>query len=321
VKGPPEVGRPADFTGAIGNYTMRVSAKPVRVEQNQPITLAIAVGGSPVSGVAGPDLSQQAELTSRFEFVKDELLGELEGGAKVFRRAIFPKQQGEQTIPPITWSYFDPRRERYVSLTSEPIGLAVDPPSASTTTVALINDAQTDPELTTLTVLAGGISPNYVDPMLALADHSFTFTRPFLAALVMPPVAWAFVALGVRHRVRVRTDTGFARRRKARRHARSLMSRAMRNGDPALRLNGLAGAVTSYLSDHFDLPPGQLTPNEVRCLLHANSPDAELADEICRFLETCDAARYAPSSLGDVSATETVTRIRGWIKRIERTTR
>ncbi len=95
----------------------------------------------------------------------------------------------------------------------------------------------------------------------------------------------------------------------------------MRNGDPALRVNGLAGAMTSYLSDHFDLPPGQLTPNEVRALLHANSTDAELADEICTFLEACDAARYAPSNLGDVSAAETTARIRGWIRRIERTTR
>ncbi len=321
VNGPPESGRPPSFTGAIGRYKMQVGAKPLRVEQNQPVTLAIAITGSPVSGVAGPDLSKQAELVSRFEFVKEEPVGELEGRAKVFRRAIFPRQQGEQTIPPITWSYFDPRREEYVSLASEPINLTVDAPAASSTSVALVDIAQLEPNLTTLTVLSGGISPNYVDAALVLADQSFTLTTPYLTALLLPPIGWMFLTLTVRHRTRLRTDSGFARRRHARHRARSLMAKALRNGDSAAQLDGLARAVTGYLSDRFDLPPAQLTPTEVRDLLDTNAADAGLVDELCTFLETCEAARYAPSTLDEVSASGAATRVRGWIRRIERATR
>ncbi|MFQ5590004.1 MAG: BatD family protein [Phycisphaerae bacterium] len=320
VKAPPETGRPAEFSGAIGRFTMEVKAKPLRVEQNQPVTLTIVIKGSPISGVAGPDLSRQAELASRFEFIKDELVGELEGGGKVFRRAIFPRQQGEQTIPPITWSYFDPKREQYVSITSDAIPLTVDPPSASTVAVLPGNATQTEPTLTPLTLLTGGISPNYVEPVSVLADHSLSFATPYAVGLVAPPVAWVVLALVAGYRTRLKTDTGFARRRGARRRAASRVAQALRNGTPSAQLEGLARALTTYLSDRFDLPPGRLTPSEVRDLLTARSVDTDMVDAVTSFLEMCDAARYAPSVLSGLSITDASTRIRGWIKRIEGTT-
>ena len=129
VKGPPEEDRPSNYTGAIGRFTMSVTAKPTRVEQGQPVTLSVAIRGAPLEGVAGPDLARHPELASRFDYTADELVGDREGNAKVFRRAIFPKQIGEQTIPSISWSYFDPRRKRYFTLTSNPISINVDPRS------------------------------------------------------------------------------------------------------------------------------------------------------------------------------------------------
>jgi hypothetical protein len=46
-----------------------------------------------------------------------------------------------------------------------------------------------------------------------------------------------------------------------------------------------------------------------------------LVSELCSFLETCDAARYAPSALDDLSVADAAARVRAWIKQIERTTR
>jgi len=321
VKGPPEEDRPAGFTGAIGRYTMDVSARPLRVEQNQPITLAIAIRGEPVSGIAGPDLSRNAELASRFEFARDELVGELEADAKVFRRAVFPKQPGEQTVPPIRWSYFNPRTEEYVTLTSEPINVTVDPPTARTTTIAVATERQNAPEETTLTLLTGGISPNHVDPALVLASQSFVLTKSWLTALVLPPIACLMVVLTARHHRRVRTDRRYARRRHAQRQADSLVKTAIREKEHAQQLAGLGRAVTRYISDRFDLPPGPLTPVEAHEVLIAHAADTTLAEEIRTFLQDCDALRYAPSSTDSVPGREAAARVRAWISRMERTTR
>ena len=317
VKAPPEEGRPAGFTGTIGQFTMNVAAKPVRVEQGQPVTLTISIQGAPVEGVAGPDLTKQPELASRFDYTKDELVGDLEDGGKAFRRAIFPKQVGEQTIPAIKWSFFDPRREEYVTLGSEPISLTVDPPTSNPATITLLPE----PKGSTLTVLTGGISPNFVDIDALLAYQAFSLTLPWMAALVVSPLVWLFVTLTTRHRARLRTDVRFARRRRARRLALIRINHALRNGEPTQQLRGLADALTEYLSDRFDHPAATLTSNEVRSLLALQDTDGSMAAEIVAFLESCDAVRYAAGATGRQPALKAAADVRAWIKRIERGSR
>ena len=321
VKGPPEQGRPADFTGAIGQFTMQVDAKPTRVEQGRPITLSIFIQGAPLEGVAGPDLGKQAELASRFDFAADELTGDIENRAKVFRRAIFPKQHGEQTVPPITWSYFDPRVEQYVILTSKPIPLIVDPASPGSVVMSSGEQEVSERNGAALKVVHGGISPNYVDPELVLADMSLRLSTPATAAaLTAPPLLCLTMTLIVRHRSRLKGDVRYARRRRARRHAQGLIDRALRDGDPARQLTELSHAMTSYLADRFCLPPGAVTPDEVRTQLVTSGTDAATADRIAGFLENCDAARYAPGSVGTWSPVQTAAEVRDWIARIERST-
>ncbi|UCC31338.1 MAG: BatD family protein [Phycisphaerales bacterium] len=321
VKGPPDEGRPGDYTGALGRFTMNVTAKPTRVEQGQPVTLAVSIRGAPLEGVAAPDLTKHPELVSRFDFTTDELVGDREGRAKVFRRAIFPRQIGEQTIPAISWSYFDPREERYVTLTSEPISINVDPPSATAATISMTEQPRPESNGTTLTVLTGGISPNFIDPDAVLANQSFTVTGPWAGSLVVSPLVWLIVTLTTRHRARLKADVNFARRRRARRDAHGRVRRALRHKEPAQQMYGLAEAVTGYLSDRFGLPPATLTPGEVRSLLAAHGLEGTTAIEIVDFLETCDALRYAPSAVGNLSAAQAAGRVRGWIKRIEGGTR
>ncbi|MBU0717277.1 MAG: BatD family protein [Planctomycetes bacterium] len=318
ITGPPEEDRPPSFTGAIGQYDLTVAAKPTHVSQGQPVTLTVAIAGSPVSGVAGPDLAKHPELASRFEFAGDELVGDVEGNVKTFRLAIFPKQQGEQTIPPIEWSYFDPRREQYVTLVSEPILLAVDPPSATTGTIQLIEPPEMRSEETMLTVLKGGISPNYVDPALVLASQAFRLNALWLSAIAMPPVLWGVVMLVNRRRARLRRDAGFARRQRAARVALAKIGRALDTRSPVEQLEGLSGALTEYLSGRFNIPRGAITPEDARALLMAHGVREELVDEVSSFLEECDAARYAPRTADSLATPETAGQLRRWIKVIER---
>ncbi len=322
VKGPPEDSRPSDFTGAIGQFTMRAEVKPTRVEQGRPVTLSIAIQGAPLEGLAGPELAKQAELASRFDFAADELTGDIEGRAKVFRRAIFPKQQGEQTVPAITWSYFDPRLERYVNLSSEPMAIVVDPAPPGSTGSLLGTRDELERNIAALKEVPGGISPNYVDPSLVLVDASFGFSTPAtVASLVLPPLLCLTMTLTLRHRSRLKGDIRYARRRGAKRQAQDLIDRALRDGDSVTQISALSHAMRSYVANRFCLPPGALTPSEVRTLLTTSGMEAAAADQIAQFLENCDAARYAPGAIGTLSTSQTAANVREWIVRIERSAR
>ncbi|MFQ5495493.1 MAG: BatD family protein, partial [Phycisphaerae bacterium] len=320
VKAPPAEGRPPDYTGAIGRFTLDVSARPTRVQQGQPITLSVSIRGTPLEGVAGPSLTGNPELASRFDYAGDELVGDIERGAKVFRRAVFPKQSGEQTIPPITWSYFDPGSERYVTLSSPPIPIVVDPPAESASVAATVeSEPHGAGRETTLTVLSGGLSPNVTDPRRALATQSVVVSNAWIAGLFLWPAAWLTMTLVMRHRGRLKDDVDFARRRGARRTALRRIQQTLRsNGTVDSRLHQLGRALTGYLADRTCRGAATVTPDEVRSLLTRNGLNESSVDRIVGFLEMCDAARYTPGGVAPDAPAAVARRIKRWIRDIER---
>jgi len=315
VKPPPEPGRPADYNGAIGQFQMQVAARPTRVEQGQPVTLAISVSGSPLDGLAGPDLAANQELASRFEYAKEDVVGEMEQGARVFRRAVFPKQQGEQTVPPITWSFFDPHQERYVTLRSDPVSISVDPPSGAPTSITLGDDSAVPVARPSLTAVAGGILPNYADGVLA--NQSMPITAPWITSLIAAPLTCMVVTVTAKRRGRLAANAALARRRRARRQAETAVARALRQGNLADGLVALSTALTGYLGDRFDLPPGRLTPQEAHRTV-ASGGHADIAQEIHAFLEACDAVRYVPEGRTSLVPQQAAAEIRDWIRRLEK---
>lgn len=323
VKPPPDEGKPADFTGALGHYLFQASATPAEIEQGQPITLTLKIRGQPLEGVPGVNLSAQPELASRFDFTEDELVGTVEQGAKVFRRALFPRQVGEQTIPSILWSYFDVASEQYVTCRSAPIPIVVTPRPEGAAPLALGAGVHTRPGANGvgLTLLGGGISPNYVDAEAVLANQQFVLTPAWIAGLAVTPVVWLGVTLMTRHRARLRADAGWARRRRARAQAEQALRRALRAPDATSRATGLADALTGYLRERFNLATGQGTPVELELLITEHGGDLETAGAVAEFLTNAEATRYAPGTAAEADSRRALAQIREWIRRIENTTR
>jgi len=319
VLDPPLDSRPADFTGAIGRYSITAVVKPDRVELGQPVTLTLTIKGSPIEGVAGPDLAAIPELRSRFDFTQDELVGDLEDGAKVFRRALFPRQAGEQTVPFITWSYFDTKREEYVTLETEPIDIVVDAPAQSSDRPPAFDLPEPRRDATTLTVVSGGIAPNYVDASTVLADQSTTLVSPAVATtLLLPPIACLGVAASWRRRQRLSSDRGYARARRAATKATTAVRRALNEPRPADRLSGIAVALSMFVSDRFNAP--QATPTAAECAqtLRERGYNDQLVESVTEFLEQCEALRYAPSAAESVSPQDAARDVRAWIRTIDR---
>jgi len=320
VQGPPEAGRPDSYTGAIGRFQMLVAARPTAVELGKPITLTISITGDSLDGVAGPSLSANAELVSRFDFSKDELIGDVSGRRKVFRLAIFPKQDGPQTIPPIEWSYFDPDREIYRTVAGKPISIQVAPASNGATAFTLGDANPADPQSTQLKVLSGGLSPNYIDVDELLANHSFILSSGSAMALAAPPVFWVILTICAWRIRRGRADSGWTRRRRAARLLSADIREATGRADEIEQWSALGAAMQRYLANRYNLPPGELTPPDVRALLAAHTKTQSIADPVEGLLDRCGAMRFAPGGGDSRSITEAASQIQDWVRTIERAT-
>lgn len=315
VKGPPDEGRPKHFSGAIGRFGFKVSAAPTRVTQGQPITLSIVVVGSPLEGVPVPSLVDYPELSSRFDFVSDDTPGDIENNTKTFRKALFPRQPGEQTIPPMAFSYFDLDRKSYVTITSDPITIQVDPRTDDGGSRFGNGEAEIDNHAG-LTVLTGGLSPNYADPSSLLVGQSLPGAGVFALVGGVPPILFAAAALISRRRHRLERDPGYARRRRAAAAARAALAKARRETDTSRRLQLTARAIAGYIADRLDLPGESLTLTEAAESLDRLNLPPDLHASVVEFLNSGETLRYAPVDVADPRLAD-VRRVESWITQME----
>ena len=146
VKPLPAAGRPADFSGAVGKFTLSVEGNPKQVKVGDPVTLKMRVSGSGnFDRVNAPELVERKgwhpyEASSVFT-PNDDLST---SGTKAFEMAVVPEEKKMQ-MPQVRFSYFDSETEKYVTLSSEPAPLAVEGGALPPPTPAPVAKANPEP--------------------------------------------------------------------------------------------------------------------------------------------------------------------------------
>src|SRR6184192_3539449 len=117
---------PPSFSGAIGNFAMTTDAKPKSVQVGDPITVTSAISGrgnfDRVNAPAIEDERGWHKYPPSSKFKNDDEVGI--SGTKTFEIVLSPNEK-KQTIPLLAFSYFDPAKEQYVRLRSDPIAINV----------------------------------------------------------------------------------------------------------------------------------------------------------------------------------------------------
>ena len=120
----PTAKQPKDFTGAIGDFTMKVTANRRDLEVGEPLKLSVEISGSGnfdrVEAPLFPDGPDWKTYTPAANFTSR---GNSYTGTKVFDQAIVAKNDTVKEIPPLSFSYFDPQKKDYVTVTSAPLGV------------------------------------------------------------------------------------------------------------------------------------------------------------------------------------------------------
>jgi len=137
-------GAPASFSGAIGSFLMTAEANPKRVQVGDPITIKAAIAGrGNFDRMNAPELSDERgwhKYPPSSNFKQDDDVGI--SGTKSFELVVSPNEK-LATIPPLVFSYFDPAKDRYITLQSDAMPIAVEgnaqPTAAATGAAAAPN--------------------------------------------------------------------------------------------------------------------------------------------------------------------------------------
>jgi len=122
-------GAPAGFNGAVGHFTLLAEVDTLDGKVNEPITLRVTLNGQSNMNTSPdpvwPDMpgwrafDSQATLKTQFE--DDQF-----GGSRIYERILIPETEGRLTIPPITYTYFDPLNVTYQTIETVPIEVWIE---------------------------------------------------------------------------------------------------------------------------------------------------------------------------------------------------
>jgi hypothetical protein len=120
-------GAPPTFSGAVGSFSMTAEANPKRLQVGDPITIKAAISGrGNFDRMNAPELSDERgwhKYPPSSNFKQDDDVGI--SGTKSFELVVSPNEK-LTSIPPLAFSYFDPVKEKYITLRSEAVPIIVE---------------------------------------------------------------------------------------------------------------------------------------------------------------------------------------------------
>jgi hypothetical protein len=297
VKDLPEQGRPPEFNGAVGRFTLAASADRSDTKVNDAVGLKVEVEGQGnINTLGNPTLPSLPDFKRYDPKVVEEMharSGTLVG-SKIWNYVLIPLAPGSQEIPPIKFAFFDPQTDRYEVLESSPIQLSVARGEAGDLPMPSL------PSRADIPVLGSDIRYIHLGGEGLLDQGKTLYGSPILLAVVaVPPLFNIALLVVLRRRESLAGSEAMARQRRARKMARKRLARAQgRLSKERSRdfYQELASALTSYLADKLGVPAAGLTYDRIEEVLELRGVEAGLRGQFRRCLETCDFARFAPAA-------------------------
>jgi len=293
----PEIDKPENFSGTVGNYKLKVSVDKTEREVGQPIALKAKITGvGNIKSVGKPTIAEFSDFRT-YSSGSSENVSKKNykvQGVKTYEEVLIPKKAGKYTIPPIEFSFFDPKAKSYKTQKSNPILLTVLPSSqASPTEMAQLSKQEIGRAVKDIRYIK--LSTSELEDQ---GDH--LYKKPvFLILQLIPLLAFAISWRYQRVREKLNSDVRYTRQRRARKLAQKRLKTA-RNFISVQRskefYSEIARALLQYVGDKLNLPAYGLTKDQMEGELSERGFKKEKIDKLVKVLDFCDFARFAPGS-------------------------
>jgi hypothetical protein len=313
----PASGRPADFSGAVGRFSLNteVDRKEAKAGEAIGLTLTVSGDGNLRSAVA-PGPAESSDFTV-YPAQEKEIPGAGDPLAQVraWEYIFIPHVPGRQPLPAVSLSYFDPADESYHVLTTPEHAIEVTgSPLAATEEGGGVERREIRRLGRDIHFLkAGGWAPPNLRPPLYRSAW-------FWILLIAPPMLNAGTLLARWQSRRARSRLSLSRRRKARRAALRRLHRAENDSemeDIRAFYRNVAQALTEFVADKFGRPPTGLTYDRIAGLLAERSVPDRVSRSYLKVLEECDCARFSPDAATTASRADLLERARCAVTELE----
>jgi len=298
VKSLPEVGKPVDFTGAVGNFSLNVLTSKTELDALESLQVKVSVKGKGnLKLFKLPKISLPSSLEvyepEHNEDVKTNVSGML--GSISDSYTVVPQYKGKYPIPSISFSYFDLKTESYKRLSSDEIIINVlngPSNSSSSTENNAINNG--NKQAVVLNSDQFAFIKTKTDFLDIKASHFFK-TNTFWSLLLLPFLAIPLAIFVRKKKANRDADVYGNRIRKADKLARRYLSSAKKSlGKKEAFYIALEKALHNYLKAKLHIETSDLSKDKINKLLNEKGVENHVIKEFGSILESCELARYTP---------------------------
>lgn len=292
VKPLPAGNRPLDFSGAVGQFSMKADVDRNVVNTNDGITLRVSV-----TGTGNLNLIEKPAINfpPDFEVYEPKIIDNFSNkggtsGTRTFEYLIIPRAAGNFAIDPIQFAYFSPVRRDYTMLSSGRFKLKVNKGSGSSAEAAAQGDVK---------YLGNDIRYLMEPPLNIHAAGNRLYGKTIYWFLLILPVL-GFVGFVLLHQrnMRMRGDSKLMQRKKATQIAVKRLHKAKKmldSGQHDAFHEEISFALWGYISQKFNIPMSMLSMDTAREELESRNVDNALTERYINTLHDCNYARYAPA--------------------------
>ncbi len=316
-------GKPANFSGGVGEFTLSSSISTQELKTNDAVTIKLVISGTgnmklintPEVGFPQDFEIYDPKVDNKFNLTRNGL-----SGNKVIEYLAIPRHAGTYTIPPIEFSYFDLKSQSYKTLKTDAYTLNVAKGEGNSDQVVANFTSKED-----LKVLGQDI--RYIktgDTQLTKKDDYFFGSTSYYLWYIVPLTL--FIALMVINRKQAMENANVAKVRTKK--ANKVATKRMKNAGKLLAekkseafYDEVLKALWGYISDKLSMPVSQLSKDNIEEELQKHQVADELIKEFINNLNECEFARYAPGNQDEKmdkiysSAIDVISKMENSIKR------
>jgi hypothetical protein len=319
-------GAPAGFKGAVGKFSMNTSVDKRSTKTNEPVTLKVTISGTGnIKVLEVPEIELPKDFEQYPPKVSDNI-NRQEGkisGSKTFEYLLIPRYPGQKSIKSFSFSYFDPSKHQYTTIQSPQIEMHVEQGTASAPPV-IAGGTREDVQLLSQDIRFIKVG----QPGLVRRGEQPYTSGLFFALMALPFVGLAGTLVYARQRQAEMLDAAGFRNRRALKVARKGLKQAevllgaKESGSAAQKLefySEVARATQKYLSDKLNIQQADMSLDKVSESLAGRSINPAISKTLKNVWETCEMARFAPTSLESAAMQKTYDDAQWMIVELERT--
>ena len=293
---PLPAGKPADFSGGVGEFTISSSINSKELKTNDAITIKLVISGTGnLKLIANPEIKFPDDFEIYDPKVDNQVRLTREGltGNKVIEYLAIPRHAGTYKIPGVSFSYFDIHSKSYKTLKTEEYVVNVEKGAGNADQV--IANFTNKEDLKVLGEDIRYIKQNEVT--LQPKGRFFYGSMSYWLFYIIPALAFIIFFIIYRKQAAENANVAKVRTKKANKVATKRMKLAgklLSENKKDAFYDEVLKALWGYISDKLNIPVSRLSKDNIEEKLRNHGVNEELIKEFLNALNDCEFARFAP---------------------------